>query len=152
MAIRRHAWRRRSSYCPILHRMRRSTSLPLVYALSDEASPLDTFNELQPVGSATSIADSLITILSDARSESLAAVVLGSDGIDTAGGISADKLAEIAAFGVPIHTIGVGRDAIAEDLELSQVLVARESTPGQHRLGQSLHSPRPIRRSASEDL
>jgi uncharacterized membrane protein len=102
---------------------------PSLYALSDEASPLDTFNELQPVGSATSIADSLITILSDARSESLAAVVLGSDGIDTAGGISADKLAEIAAFGVPIHTIGVGRDAIAEDLELSQVLLPERALP-----------------------
>jgi uncharacterized membrane protein len=103
---------------------------PALYALSDTASPLDTFNGLQAVGSSTSIANSLVSILSDARSESLAAVVLSSDGIDTAGGISADKLAEIAAFGVPIHTIAVGRDAIAEDLELSQVLLPERALPG----------------------
>jgi uncharacterized membrane protein len=102
---------------------------PALDALSDGASPLETFNDLQAVGSATSIADSLMTILSDARSESLAAVVLSSDGIDTAGGISADKLADIAAFGVPVHTIGVGRDAIPEDLELSQVLVPERALP-----------------------
>lgn len=102
---------------------------PTLYSLSDEATPLDTFNELQPDGSATSIADSLITILNDARNESLAAIVLGSDGIDTASGISADKLAEIAAFGVPIHTIAVGRDTIAEDFELSQILLPEKALP-----------------------
>jgi uncharacterized membrane protein len=103
---------------------------PVLYALSGNAASLETFNDLQAVGSATSIADSLVSILSDARSESLAAVVLSSDGIDTAGGISADRLAEIAAFGVPVHTIGVGRDAIAEDLELSQVLLPERALPG----------------------
>jgi uncharacterized membrane protein len=103
---------------------------PALYALAGEASPLESFNDLQAVGSSTSIADSLFSILSDARSESLAAVVLSSDGIDTAGGISADKLAEIAAFGVPVHTIGVGRDAIAEDLELSQLLLPERALPG----------------------
>jgi len=102
---------------------------PQLYVLSDEALLVDTFNDLQPTGGATSIAESLITILNDARNESLAAVVLSSDGIDTSGGISADKLAEIAAFGVPIHTIAVGRDVIAEDLELAQVLLPEKTLP-----------------------
>ena len=90
----------------------------------------DSFEGLAPTGAATSIAGSLAGVIEGARSESLAAVVLASDGIDTTGGVSAAQLAEIAALGVPVHTIGVGRDRLPEDLELGQVLVPKKALPG----------------------
>jgi uncharacterized membrane protein len=100
------------------------------YAISAATEPVETFASVEPVGPSTSIADSLIDIIDGARSRSLAAVILASDGIDTAGGLSASDLADVAAFGVPIHTIGVGRDRIPEDLELSQLVAPTDALPG----------------------
>jgi uncharacterized membrane protein len=100
------------------------------YTISEFAEPVETFISAEPDGTSTSIADSLIDIIDSARSQSLAAVILASDGIDTAGGISASQLADVAAFGVPIHTIGVGRDRIAEDLELTQLVAPTKALPG----------------------
>lgn len=101
-----------------------------LYAISETAERVETFAGSEPAGMSTSIADSLIDIIDNVRAQSLAAVILASDGIDTSGGISADQLADVAAFGVPIHTIGVGRDRIPEDLELSQLVAPTNALPG----------------------
>jgi uncharacterized membrane protein len=100
------------------------------FTISGVAEPVEAFTGTEPVGTSTSIAASLIDIIDSARSQSLAAVILASDGIDTAGGISASQLADVAAFGVPIHTIGIGRDRIPEDLELAQLVAPAKALPG----------------------
>lgn len=100
------------------------------YELGSTAETVTSFIDSTPVDSVTSIADSLRVILEEARFNPLAAVVLSSDGADTDGGIGADELAEIAAFGVPVHTIGVGRSSIPEDVELSEVTVPDRALPG----------------------
>jgi hypothetical protein len=100
------------------------------YELSDRARPVDSFVESAPTGSATSIAASLIDVLREARFSPLAAIVLSSDGADTAGGLSPADLAEIAGFGVPIHTVGVGREIIPEDIELMDVTLPNKALPG----------------------
>jgi uncharacterized membrane protein len=103
---------------------------PQFFALSAGARSVDSLSDLQPDGATTSIGDSLIDIIGGARAQSLAAVVFASDGVDTTGGVSAEQLAEIAAFGVPVHTIGVGRDSIPEDIELVQVVTPEKALPG----------------------
>ena len=108
-----------------------ATGLSLLhYAISDDVIRTTGFSSRQPTGQATAIGDSLIAIIEGARSQSLAAVILASDGIDTAGSISSEQMAEIAALGVPVHTIGVGREHIPEDLELSRVVVPSKALPG----------------------
>ena len=102
---------------------------PLYFSLAAGADALANLAALQPGGEATAIGDSLVDIIGGARSQSLAAVVLASDGADTTGGVSADQLAEIAAFGIPVHTIGVGRDRIPEDIELVQVVAPDKALP-----------------------
>lgn len=99
------------------------------YAFTDDAARVDGFDALQPSGNSTRIADALLEVLEDARSQSLAAVILASDGGDTAGGLDAEELAELAAYGIPVHTIGVGREAMPEDLELSQLLTPPKALP-----------------------
>lgn len=99
------------------------------YTFSDRESSMESFADVIPDGTATSIADSMVGIIEGARAQSLAAVILASDGIDTSGGISAEQLAEIAAFGVPVHTIGIGRDRMPEDLELTQVVAPQNVLP-----------------------
>lgn len=102
---------------------------PRLFALAAGADAVDDLSALQPDGEATAIGDSLVDVISGARSQSLAAVILASDGVDTTGGVSADQLAEIAALGVPVHTIGVGRDRIPEDIELVQVVAPDKALP-----------------------
>jgi uncharacterized membrane protein len=106
-----------------------SDATPQFYALSADAAAADELAALQPDGETTSIGNSLIDIMSGARAQSLAAVILASDGVDTTGGVSAEQLSEIAAFGVPVHTIGVGRESIPEDIELVQVVAPGKALP-----------------------
>jgi uncharacterized membrane protein len=102
----------------------------LRYAFADAVDRLDDFAALEPDGAATNIAASLVGIIDGARSQSLAAVILASDGIDTSGALSTQQLTEIAALGVPVHTIGVGGDQMPDDIELSQVIVPDKTLPG----------------------
>ena len=99
------------------------------YAVSDSTVALDSFADVVADGSKTDLAANLISVLRESRSESLAAILIASDGIDTATGISEEQMAEIAGFGVPVHTIAVGRTAMPEDLELMSVLVPEKSLP-----------------------
>lgn len=100
------------------------------YELSSTPSPVESFEDSVPAAAATAIADSLAGVLEQARYRPLAAVVLASDGADTDGGLSTDELAALAAYGVPVHTIGVGRERIPEDLELTDVAVPSKALPG----------------------
>jgi len=100
------------------------------YELSDRARPVDSFLETAASGRATSIAASLTDVLREARFSPLAAIVLSSDGADTSGGLSASELAEIGAFGVPVHAVAVGREIIPEDVELTDVTLPGKALPG----------------------
>ena len=51
-------------------------------------------------------------------------MVLVSDGADNSESFDATQLAEIGGYGVPIHTVGVGRESIPEDIELENVSMA----------------------------
>jgi uncharacterized membrane protein len=99
------------------------------FLLRDTAVSVDEFVTHEASGAASAIGDSLIKVLEEGRGRSLAAVVLASDGSDTEGGLSSERLAQIAAFGVPVHTVGVGRERMPEDLELGQVFVPESAFP-----------------------
>ena len=100
------------------------------YELSDRARSVDSFLDTEPSGTETSITASLTDVLREARFNPLAAIVLSSDGADTSGGLSSADLAELAGFGVPIHTVAVGRESIPEDIELTDVLLPNKALPG----------------------
>jgi uncharacterized membrane protein len=100
------------------------------YELSDRSRSVDSFLQSTASGARTSIAASLTDVLREARVSPLAAIVLSSDGADTGGGLSPAALAEVAAFGVPVHTIAVGRAEIPEDIELTDVVLPDKALPG----------------------
>lgn len=100
------------------------------YELGGAARSVESFIASEPADGATSFAASLTGILEEARFSPLAAVVLASDGADTSGGLAADELAALAAYGVPVHTIGVGRTSIPEDVEIDDVTVPARALPG----------------------
>ena len=99
------------------------------YVFDDGARPVETFDAVQSGGAHTAIGASLRSILEGARQQPLAAVIVASDGADTSGGVSAEELAELSRFGVPVHAIAVGRQAIPEDLELTDVVIPSRVLP-----------------------
>lgn len=102
------------------------------YAFSDHAEALASFDEasLPAPGTATVLGQSILQTLRGAGTASLGAVILISDGADNTNTISQKELGEIAGFGVPIHTVGIGREVIPEDLELESVQLPNKALAG----------------------
>jgi len=107
-----------------------STYQVLPYAFSDGAERLDSFEALPEPGRSTLLGASVLDALRQASGNSLGAVVVISDGADNSGGIGQNELAEISSFGVPVHTVGIGRESIPEDLELSDVQLPNKALAG----------------------
>jgi len=81
-------------------------------------------------GTVTQIGASLLDVLRGANAGGLAAVVLVSDGVDNSQNFDAATIAEIAGYGVPVHTVGIGREVLDEDIELEDVVIAAEGPAG----------------------
>src|SRR5690606_8078994 len=87
----------------------------LPYSVAEHAERLDSFDALPDPGTSTVLGQSLLEALRQGSGSSLGAVILLSDGADNDSGISQSELGEIASFGVPVHTVGIGREIIPED-------------------------------------
>ena len=95
-----------------------------------ETSGLPSLEEFPPPGPRTDIGQALLSTLRGASAGALASIVLVSDGADNSGELDPARIAEIAGFGVPVHTLGVGREVLEEDVELEDVVIATQSAPG----------------------
>ncbi len=100
------------------------------FVFAGRAQGVDNFDDLPVPGSQTRIGAAVLQVLRQARTVPLGAIVLVSDGADNAVAQLSDQLSEIAGFGVPVHTLGVGREQIPEDLELASVSLPGRALPG----------------------
>ena len=101
-----------------------------VYTFAESPVPTAALDDVTAQGSVTRIGASVLNVLRGANAGGLAAVVLLSDGVDNSQALDAAVIAEIAGFGVPVHTIGVGREVLEEDVELVDVIIAAEGPAG----------------------
>jgi len=101
-----------------------------LYGFAGDALALDSLAAVPAPGPTTDIGAALLSVLRGANAGALAAVVLVSDGGDNSGELDAARIAEIAGFGVPVHTLGVGPEQMPEDLELEDVVLATQGMPG----------------------
>lgn len=101
-----------------------------LFAFADRATRLEAIDLVPAPGPTTDIGEALLTVLRGANAGALGAVILVSDGGDNSERLDAARLAEIASFGVPVHTLGVGRESIPEDVELEDVVLAPQGMPG----------------------
>ena len=101
-----------------------------LYAFSGASESIEALTDVPAPGDATRIGSALVDVLREARSSALGAVVLISDGADNSGELDAARLAEMAGYGVPVHTVGVGRESIPEDIELESVALSDQVMPG----------------------
>ncbi|MFB3778117.1 MAG: glutamine amidotransferase, partial [Bryobacteraceae bacterium] len=71
----------------------------------------------------TRIGDALKQIAAESSSLPIGAVILVSDGADNSGGIDRQTIAEVRRSRIPVHTVGIGREAPSRDLEISDVVM-----------------------------
>jgi uncharacterized membrane protein len=91
------------------------------FSFADNVASMPTLEDVPSPGAQTRIGDALDNILQQAASLPLAGVILLSDGAENGDTLTEDHLARIAAYGIPIHTVGVGPESIRQDLELEHV-------------------------------
>lgn len=91
------------------------------FSFAEQVTSVPTLESVPPPGPQTRIGDALTNILQQAASLPLAGVILLSDGAENGNTLSEDQLAQIAAYGIPIHTVGVGPESMRGDLELDHV-------------------------------
>jgi uncharacterized membrane protein len=101
-----------------------------LFSFSGDLLELSTLEQLPAPGPQTHIGDALLNVLRGAQSGAIAAVVLVTDGADNSNDFDAAKIAEIAGFGVPVHTVGVGAETMPNDLELEAVEMPTIGLPG----------------------
>ena len=101
-----------------------------LFSFAGELVELPSLEQVPPPGPVTHIGEALLNVLRGAQSGAIAAVVLVSDGADNSADFDAAKIAEIASFGVPVHTVGVGAETMPNDLEIEDVQLPSVGLPG----------------------
>lgn len=101
-----------------------------LFSFAQSTTPLESLDAIPPPGPQTRIGDSLVQVLQSAGSVPLAGVVLFSDGAENGGSLSEERLTELASYGVPIHTVGVGPEQVEGDLELERLDVPASAPIG----------------------
>jgi len=100
-----------------------------LYSFSADVDRLESLDTVPPPGSSSRIGEAVAAVLRESAAAPLGAVVVVSDGSDNSGVFNRELMAEIRKAKVPVHTVGVGREKIPKDLELSDVQVASKSLP-----------------------
>jgi len=93
-----------------------------LYKMSDHVERVKNMDALAGRATSSRIGDSLEQLSAETSGLPLGGVVLVTDGADNAGGIDAKTLAGLRGRRVPVHTVGVGRETAARDLELADAL------------------------------
>ena len=101
-----------------------------LFSFAQSTAPLESLDAIPPPGPQTRIGDALGQVLQSAGNVPLAGVVLISDGAENGGTLNEERLAEIASYGVPVHTVGVGPEQVAHDLELERVDIGSTAAAG----------------------
>jgi len=94
-----------------------------LFSYAAQTTSIPTLDAMPPPGPQTRIGDALLQLLQTGASVPLAGIVLVSDGAENGGTLSEARLAEIASYGVPVHTVGVGPERNPNDLEIEQLRV-----------------------------
>jgi uncharacterized membrane protein len=90
-----------------------------MYRTGERLQKIDKFEQLTTADRATRLGDSMKEVVAEAGSLPIGAVVLVSDGAENSGGIDLETIQEIRRHQIPVHTIGVGREKLVKDIELS---------------------------------
>ena len=100
-----------------------------LYSFAADVDRLESLDAVPTPGSSSRVGESVAAVLRESAAAPLGAVIVISDGSDNSGSFNRALMAEIRQAKVPVHTVGVGREEIPKDLELSGVQVATRALP-----------------------
>ena len=92
-----------------------------LYRFGRDLERISRTDQLAGSAPATRIGPSLEQVLGENSNLPLGAVALVSDGSDNSGGIDRDTIEQIRRARVPVHTVGIGRERLSRDIEISDV-------------------------------
>jgi uncharacterized membrane protein len=100
-----------------------------VYRLGKQLTPADRVEQISPTEAATHISDGLKQLAAETADLPVGAILLLSDGGENAAsasgsGISADALQALRNRRLPVHTVGLGKEELAHDVEVEDVSLA----------------------------
>jgi len=100
-----------------------------LFSIGDQLTELDNTDALSIDGVRTDLAGGLTELLDQASADELAALVVLSDGGNNASAMDVAWWNRIRQAGVPIHTVGVGPESVAGDVELTEVFLPEQISP-----------------------
>lgn len=100
------------------------------FRFSSAASRLDAEDDLTFTGGQTRLAAALDGARQELAGLPLAGLVMVSDGADTADEALGTALLALKSQGVPVFTVGVGRDSLPRDIQLGRVSTPRFALKG----------------------
>ena len=92
------------------------------YRFGKDLERIDKLDSIKGESGATRIGDAIEQAMADTVTLPLGALVVLTDGADNSGGIGRETIARIRQRRIPVHTVGVGREKIAPDVELTDVV------------------------------
>ena len=95
-----------------------------LYSLDSSLHRIADVNALTGDATVTKIGDGLRQLTAESSGLPVGAVLLLSDGADSSGGIDRQAITEIRSHRIPVHTIGLGKEQLAKDLEIRGVDIA----------------------------
>jgi uncharacterized membrane protein len=100
-----------------------------LYQFDKDIKRVNDLAAITPAANATRIGDSLDSLMGESSSIPLGAVVVVSDGSDNSGGVDLDTISRIRQQRVPVHTIGVGKQKLTNDVEVLDASVPPRALP-----------------------
>ncbi len=102
-----------------------------LYGFSSKPERIGSLQQeaIPPPGASSGVGESVLSVLRESTAVPLGALLVVSDGADNSGRFDRELAAEIRKYNVPVHAVGVGRERILGDVELSDVAVASEALP-----------------------
>jgi uncharacterized membrane protein len=95
-----------------------------LYLLDGQVTRISSLEGLQASIPVTHIGTGLKQLAEETSDLPIGAVVLFSDGSDNSGGIDLDTITALRSRRIPVHTVGFGREQMAQDVEMEDVSVA----------------------------
>jgi len=101
-----------------------------LFRFSDVTERLSTVESLAFDGTHTRLGDALIRAQGELSAVPLAGLLVLSDGADNSGAPLTDAILQLRAGGVPVHTVGLGAERFARDIEISRAEAPRTVLEG----------------------
>jgi uncharacterized membrane protein len=100
------------------------------FGFSNTTSRIQDPAELAYSGTSTRIAPALNRAREELAPVPLSGLIVVSDGADNAADAVSESLLSLQAAGVPVYTVGIGREQFDRDIELSRVATPRQALRG----------------------